>query len=66
MCQLSCCDMSQEVKDRQCVKALEKFQQTVKQLLRETVVRRSVNGVTSGDDRAQVTQVGYLVLSFMP
>jgi len=58
--------MSQEVKDRQCVKALEKFQQTVKQLLRATVVRQSVNGVTSGDDRAHVTQVGYLILSFMP
>ncbi|KAI0235791.1 Condensin complex subunit 3 [Lamellibrachia satsuma] len=46
----------EEVKDRQCVKALEKFHRTVKQLLRAPGIRRSVNGGVSGDDTAQVTQ----------
>lgn len=45
-----------EVKDRQNVKALEKFHRTVKQLLRAAVMRTSVDGVISGDDTAQVTQ----------
>lgn len=70
MYQVSCCVkgcqyikchvMSKEVKDRQCVKALEKFHRTVKQLLRAPGIRRSVNGGVSGDDTAQVTQASYL------